>query len=97
MQNKQELKKIIREAIENYNLYGRSFTNGLALYNLIDDNWINERSDVYGIEEQMISFIGEDLFEMMESRRLETTMKAMVAIIRIEDLDEIADRLIGEE
>lgn len=97
MQNKQELKQIIREAIGNYDLHGRSFTNGLALYKLISDNWINERSDVYGVEEQMIAYIGEDLFEMMESRRLETTMKAMAAIIRIEDLDEIADRLIGEE
>lgn len=96
MQNKQELKQIIRESMEKYDLYGRSFTYGLALYKLIRNNWISERNDRYGIEERMTAFIGEDVIETMENRGLLTTMSVMVEMIRIEDLDEIAKELVEE-
>lgn len=97
MRKELTIKEVIREGIEKYDLYGRSFTYGLALYKMIRNKWITERNDRFGIEEMLISFIGEDLYEMMEDRGLDTTMIAMVEMIRIEDLDELAERLIEEE
>lgn len=98
MQNKQqELAQLIREGIEKYDLYGRGFTHGQALYQMIRNGWITESIDNYGIEERMVALIGEDLIEMLENRGMQISMKAMAEMIRLEDLDDIVEYLIGEE
>lgn len=98
MQNKQqELAQMIRKGMERYNLYGRGFTYGQTLYRMIQSGWITESIDDYGIEERMVALIGEDIIEMLEERGLQITMKAMAEMIRIEDLNNIAEYLMGEE
>lgn len=97
MQNKQEFISIIEKAIKDYDLYGRSFTYGLALYKLIEKGLINERMDVYGIYDQMEMYVGDDLLQMMDTRNLDTSMRGLSYIMDIAVLQEIVENLIEEE
>lgn len=97
MQNKQEFTTIIEKAVKDYDLYGRSFTYGIALYKLIDEGFINERMDAYGIYDQMEMYVGSDLIDMMDTRNLNTSMKGLAYIMDISVLQEIAENIIEEE
>ena len=97
MQNKQEFTQIIEKAIKDYDLYGRSFTYGIALHEIITRGRMNERMDAYGIYDLMTMYVGEDLIEMMDSRGLDTSMNGLVYILDISVLQEIVENLIEEE
>lgn len=97
MQNKQEFTQIIEKAVKDYDLYGRSFTYGVALYELITRGWMNERMDAYGIYDLMTVYVGEDLIELMYSRGLDTSMRGLASILDISVLQEIVENLIEEE
>ena len=97
MQNKHEFTQIIEKAVESYELQGRSFTYGVALWELITRGWMNERMDAYGIYEQMELYVGHDLIELMESRGLDTSMRGLASIIDISVIQEIVENLMEEE
>ncbi len=97
MQNKQEFTQIIEKAVKDYDLYGRSFTYGIALWELITRGWMNEKMDAYGIYDQMEIVVGSDLIEMMYNRGLDTSMRGLASIIDISVLQEIVENLIEEE
>lgn len=96
MQNKQEFTSIIEKAVKDYDLYGRSFTYGVALYELITRGWMNERMDTYGIYDLMSLYVGDDLIEMMDGRGLDTSMRGFASILDIAVLQEIVENLIEE-
>lgn len=97
MQNKQEFTSIIEKAINKYDLNGRSFTYGVALWELVARGWVNYQNDSYGVYDQMTMYVGEDLIEMMESRGLDTSMRGLASILDIAVLQEIVENLIEEE
>lgn len=97
MQNKHEFTKLIENAVKDYDLNGRSFTYGVALWELINRGWMNERMDVYGIYDQIEMYVGSDLIELMDTRNLDTSMRGLATIIDIAVLQEIAENLMEEE
>lgn len=97
MQNKHELTQIIEKAVKDYDLYGRSFTYGIALMELVTRGRLDERLDCYGIYDMMTAYVGDDLIQMMDERSLDTSMGGLVHIMDIATLQEIVENLIEEE
>jgi hypothetical protein len=97
MQNKQDFTTIIQKAVKDYNLYGSSFTYGMALYELVTRGRMDERLDAYGLYDRMTMCVGEDLIEMMESRGLDTSMRCLANILDIAMIQEIVESIIEEE
>lgn len=83
--------------IEQKDLYGRSFTLGVALYIAIDEDRLttDERDDI--LDNYILPYY-EELAAMMDQYRLDKyNLKAWAELLNIATLDEIARQITGED
>ena len=96
MENKNKWGELISETIKKRDLYGRSFTSGVALFILASEGWLDD--DMANELDDLIHlYIGDDLIMDMEKRGLGTWYRDIVHIIDLAVLDEIARELEGED
>lgn len=96
MNNTKKWAELISETIKKRDLYGRSFTAGVALFILASEGWLDEEMGDE-LEEELHVWIGDDLIAEMQNRGLSVWYRNIVHIIDLAVLDEIARRLEGEE
>lgn len=87
--------QLITNTIENRDLYGRSFTAGVALFTLASEGWLDDDME-RELDELLEIYAGEDLIGMMNQRGLRILARDLVHIIDLAVLDEIARELEGE-
>lgn len=87
--------EVISEAIKNFDLYGRSFTYGVALYKLASEDRLEEDLEDE-LDYNLHELLGEQFFETLE-RVGHPLPRDIVRVLDIAVLDEIARQLIGEE
>ena len=85
----------IKDVIEKRDLYGRSFTAGVALFTLASEGWLDDDMESE-LDELLEVYAGEDLIGMMSQRGLRTWARDFVHIVDLAVLDEIARELEGE-
>lgn len=91
----QEWETLISETIKKRDLYGRSFTAGVALFILATEGWLEE--DMADELDDMIHmYIGDDLIMDMEKRGLSTWYKDLINVLDLAVIDEIAKELEGD-
>ena len=91
----QEWEKIISETIKKRDLYGRSFTAGVALFILASEGWLEEEME-NELEFLLGVYIGEDLITDMGNRGLRVWARDLVHLIDLAVLDDIARELEGD-
>lgn len=92
----QEFKKHLDDFIETNELSGRSFTNGVALYNMLRNGYFLADNTEQVIEDRLIQHIASDLDIDQETVSAKFTFSAMNEYTDIAVLDEIAKELAGE-
>lgn len=83
--NSKEWDNFISTTIEKYDLYGRSFTAGVALYKGVMDGWLNDEWDV--IMDTIEEWTGKEY----------NTLRGAVEDTDLAILDEMARYFRGEE
>lgn len=86
---------MISDTIKKRDLYGRSFTAGVALFMLASEGWLDNEME-RELEELLEIYAGEDLIGIMSQRGLRTWARDFVHIVDIAVLDDIARELEGE-
>lgn len=86
---------LIKDMIEKRDLYGRSFTKGVALFMLASDGWLDEDRE-FELQDMLETYLGDDLIDLMQNRGLHTGARELVHIVDISVLDDIARTLQGE-
>ena len=87
--------QLITDTIEKRDLYGRSFTAGVALFTLASEGWLDD--DMTDELEFMLgAYIGEDLITEMGNRGLRIWARDLVHLVDLAVLDEIARELEWE-
>lgn len=86
---------LISDTIKKQDLYGRSFTAGVALYELASEGWldVDMESELSSLLEM---YVGEDVTELMSARGLSVEARDLVHVVDIATLDDIARQLEGE-
>ncbi len=94
MSEAQTMEKVIEGIIRAHNLYGRSFTCGVALRIAMGDGFLyNDLNKI--VEDTLESIYGEVLDEMRRAG-LRTDLDALAEILDLAVLDEIARHIIEE-
>lgn len=88
----EELSSIIKM----YDLYGRSFTKGVALYYALKDKRLDEDLEDEA-DYELHNYLGEDFFRTLDERQCCTDTSVLVHIIDLSVLDTIARNLCVEE
>ena len=86
---------LIRDTIQKYDLYGRSFTAGVALFKLASEGWLDDDMETE-LEFLLGVYVGEDLIEKMGERGLRIWARDLVHLVDLAVLDDIARELEGE-
>ena len=86
----------ISQTIKNQDLYGRSFTAGVALYHLARENRLEEDLEDE-LDYTLHEWLGEDFYKMLEDRHCHTGVEYIVDLVDLALLDELARSLEGEE
>lgn len=87
---------MITNTIKKRDLYGRSFTAGVALFTLASEGWLDEEME-NELEDLLGVYLGEDLIEKMSERGVRTSARDLVHIVDLAILDAIARELEGED
>lgn len=87
--------QLITDTIKKRDLYGRSFTAGVALFTLASEGWLDEDME-NELDALLEVYVGEDLIGTMSQRGLRTWARDLVHLVDIAVLDEIARELEGE-
>lgn len=86
---------MLTNTIQKRNLYGRSFTAGVALFTLASEGWLDDEME-NELEALLYAYVGEDLIDDMAKRGLRTWARDLVHLVDLAVLDEIARELEGE-
>lgn len=86
----QEFKERLDRVIDNNDYYGRSFTYGIALYNLVLSGDLSDNED---LEERLIDSISAE--KNLDVASAGFSMRALVEMADISSIDEIAKELSG--
>ena len=90
------MEETLNRIIKDKNLYGRSFTLGVALYIAIDEGWLTTDQKDEILDNYILPYY-EELAAKMEEYRISTyNLKAWAELLDIAVLDEIARQLTGE-
>lgn len=95
MSEAQAMKKILEGIIRAHNLYGRSFTYGVALRIAMGDDFLY--NDLNQIVEDILEGIYDEVLDEMRRAGLRTDLGALAEIIDLAVLDEIARHIIEED
>lgn len=87
--------QLISDTIKKRDLYGRSFTAGVALFTLASEGWLDEEME-NELEFLLGVYVGEDLIEKMGERGLRIWARDLVHLVDLAVLDDIARELEGE-
>lgn len=87
--------QLISDTIKKRDLYGRSFTAGVALFTLASEGWLDEEME-NELEFLLGVYVGEDLIEKMGERGLRVWARDLVHLVDLAVLDDIARELEGE-
>lgn len=86
--------KHISDIIENNNLYGRSFTAGVALYYGIMHGGL---TDAERLEfENRVEMYHEDIYEYLTERNMHANARVYAEMLDISELHEICAEMAGE-
>ena len=86
---------MISDTIKKRDLYGRSFTAGVALFTLASEGWLDDEME-NELEFLLGVYIGEDLITDMGNRGLRVWARDLVHLVDLAVLDDIARELEGE-
>lgn len=86
---------LITNTIKKRDLYGRSFTAGVALFILASEGWLDDDME-RELDFLLGVYVGEDLIEKMGERGLRIWARDLVHLVDLAVLDEIARELEGE-
>lgn len=96
---KNEMNAIFDKVIENNNFYGRSFTLGQALYEIMEyiNGYFNEEQQTQ-LDEIIDAYYGEMISDLYKSYNIDVryNYRALREMLDISVLDEIARELTGE-
>lgn len=95
MSEARAVKKILEDIIRAHNLYGRSFTYGVALRIAMGDDFLY--NDLNKIVEDTLEGIYGEVLDEMRRAGLRTDLGALAEIIDLAVLDEIARHIIEED
>lgn len=87
--------QLISDTIKKRDLYGRSFTAGVALFTLASEGWLDDEMEGE-LDELLEVYAGEDLIGIMSQRGLRTWARDLVHLVDLAVLDDIARELEGE-
>ena len=71
---------LIKDAIEKRDLYGRSFTAGVALFTLASEGWLDEEHESE-LQDMLEEYVGDDLIDAMDRAGLRTDAHELVHIV----------------
>ena len=93
-----EYKELFDQTIEAHDLYGQSFTYGVALYTILVNGYFTPDSDELAeIEEQLAEHLSYELGTTAERVYETLSTRALAEATDLAVLDEIANELAGEE
>lgn len=95
MSETQTMKKILGGIISAHNLYGRSFTYGVALRIAMGDDFLY--NDLNKIVEDTLEGIYGEVLDEMRRAGLRTDLGALAEILDLAVLDEIVRHIIKED
>ncbi len=95
MSEAQTMEKIIENIIRSHNLYGRSFTCGVALRIAMGDGFLY--NDLDAIVEETLEGIYSEVLDEMRRAGLRTDLSALAEVLDLAVLDEIARHIIEED
>ena len=95
MSEAQTMEKIIENIIRSHNLYGRSFTCGVALRIAMGDGFLY--NDLDAIVEETLEGIYSEVLDVMRRAGLRTDLSALAEVLDLAVLDEIARHIIEED
>lgn len=87
--------ELISDTIKNRDLYGRSFTAGVALYTLTTEGWLEEDLEDE-LDYMLHEMLGEEFYRTLD-RVGHTLPRDVLHVLDIAVIDEIARELEGEE
>ena len=85
---------LFADIIEKRNLYGRSFTRGVALYTLATEGWLDEDMEDE-LDYDMHELLGEEFYRVLD-RVGRTLPRDVLHVLDIAVIDELANNLMGE-
>ena len=90
-----DYKTLLDNTIENNDLYGRSFTYGVALYKLISGGYF--ALDDETLTDTLTEIVAAELDTTAERVSEAMTLRALAETVDVSVLDELARELAGEE
>ena len=91
-----DYKTLLDNTIENNDLYGRSFTYGVALYKLISGGYF-ALDDDETLTDTLTDIVAAELDTTAERVSEVMTLRALAETVDVSVLDELARELAGEE
>ena len=96
MERQKRWSEELSSIIKMYDLYGRSFTKGVALYYALKDKRLDEDLEDEA-DYELHNYLGEDFYRMLDERQCRTDASVLVHIVDLSVLDAIARNMCGEE
>lgn len=89
-----EWENLLNDMVEKHDLYGRSFTWGVALYKAIVEGWLSDVA--YDQLDELLRVYYGELYNELDKLRMHTTLRAWAELLDISTLDELAKELAGD-